>query len=242
PAVRFVKRRRQKYIRIRVCAEEIIISAPNKTGEDEMKAFFQEKYAWVVEQYSRLKQRKEHVVAQNRFQKGYLYHEGEWKPVRLHHHTTPEKLSSRLNFDAGAGQFDVFITDTDAPAARVLRCTDPLVLTLVEKLYAAWAADIIRKRFTEQAARLKFRHGRVSIRAQKTRWGSCSSKGNINLNWRLIKCPCFVQDYIFVHEMCHLVHLNHSPEYWALVDSYFPRRHEAEAWLRDYGPVAFQRP
>ena len=242
PAVRFVKRRRQKYIRIRVRAEEIIISAPYKTSENEMKAFFQEKYAWVVEQYSLLKQRKEREIAQNRFQEGYLYHEGAWKPVVLHHHAKDAALPSRLSFDAEAGRFDVFITDTDIPAAEVLSCADPVVLTLVEKLYAGWAADIIRKRFTVQATRLNFRHGRVSVRAQKTRWGSCSSKGNINLNWRLIKCPRFVQDYIFVHEMCHLVHLNHSQAYWEVVDSYFPRRHEAEAWLRDYGPVAFQRP
>lgn len=243
PPVRFVKRRRQKYLRLRVRADEILVSAPYNATQKEMEAFFQEKYSWVNEQYNRLKKRKDTVVAQNRFPEGYLYHEGEWKPVALHHYTENKTDSpSEVHFDEQTGRFEIRFIRPDAQQIGELSYTNPLVAQRVGQLYAEWGSHVIGQRFIDKAQELNFRHGRVTIKSQKTRWGSCSSKKNINLNWRLIKAPRFVQDYIFVHEMCHLVHLNHSPRFWALVDSHFPRRPEAEQWLRDFGPVAFQRP
>jgi len=86
---------------------------------------------------------------------------------------------------------------------------------------------------TRELARI---HGidikRVTIRAQKTRWGSCSSTGTISLNWRLIHAPPFVQDYLIIHELMHRRQMNHSARYWKLVADAFPRWREAEAWLK----------
>ncbi len=73
---------------------------------------------------------------------------------------------------------------------------------------------------------------RVLIRAQKTRWGSCSATGTISLNWRLIHAPPFVQDYLIIHELMHRRQMNHSARYWSLVATAFPRWQEAEAWLK----------
>jgi predicted metal-dependent hydrolase len=73
---------------------------------------------------------------------------------------------------------------------------------------------------------------RIIIRAQKTRWGSCSAAGTISLNWRLIHAPPFVQDYLIIHELMHRRQMNHSARYWKLVDEAFPRWREAEAWLK----------
>ncbi len=73
---------------------------------------------------------------------------------------------------------------------------------------------------------------RVSVRAQKTRWGSCSSRGTISLNWRLIQAPDFVRDYLIVHELMHCRQMNHSARYWKLVAEAFPRWREAESWLK----------
>jgi predicted metal-dependent hydrolase len=74
--------------------------------------------------------------------------------------------------------------------------------------------------------------GRVTVRAQKTRWGSCSARGTISLNWRLIHAPPFVQDYLIIHELMHRRQMNHSARYWKLVAEAFPRWREAEAWLK----------
>ena len=72
----------------------------------------------------------------------------------------------------------------------------------------------------------------VSIRNQRTRWGSCGRNGHITLNWRLMLMPDWVADYVLVHELMHLRRLDHSPAYWALVAAAYPRFREARQWLR----------
>jgi predicted metal-dependent hydrolase len=72
---------------------------------------------------------------------------------------------------------------------------------------------------------------RVSVRNQKSRWGSCSRRGTISLNWRLIQTPPYVQDYLILHELMHLRQMNHSPRYWREVESVCPEYRVAEHWL-----------
>jgi hypothetical protein len=73
---------------------------------------------------------------------------------------------------------------------------------------------------------------RVVIRNQKTRWGSCSCNGTISLNWRLVQLPPHVRDYIILHELMHLRHLNHSNNFWAEVEKACPTYRAAEEWLK----------
>ena len=75
---------------------------------------------------------------------------------------------------------------------------------------------------------------RVTVRNQKSRWGSCSSTGTISLNWRLIQTPQFVCDYIILHELAHLRHMNHSGKFWREVESLCPDYPQAKKWLREH--------
>jgi predicted metal-dependent hydrolase len=77
---------------------------------------------------------------------------------------------------------------------------------------------------------------RITIRNQSTRWGSCSAKGTISLNWRLIQVPPFVRDYIILHELMHLHELNHSPRFWRRVKQVCPDYEKAEHWLKHHWP------
>ncbi len=73
---------------------------------------------------------------------------------------------------------------------------------------------------------------RISVRNQRSRWGSCSRRGTLSLNWRLIQAPDFVRDYIIYHELAHLRHMNHSARFWLEVERLCPAFKEAEKWLK----------
>lgn len=78
-------------------------------------------------------------------------------------------------------------------------------------------------------------YGRITVRAQRTRWGSCSSKGKLNFNCLLALVPAQVADYIVVHELCHRREMNHSPRFWAEVEKVLPDYRSCEQWLKRHG-------
>jgi predicted metal-dependent hydrolase len=78
---------------------------------------------------------------------------------------------------------------------------------------------------------------RVAIRSQRTRWGSCSAKGTISLNWRLVQAPPAVADYVVLHELAHTRHMNHSKRFWEAVAELCPDWLESERWLKANGPA-----
>ena len=78
------------------------------------------------------------------------------------------------------------------------------------------------------------KYGRVSIRNQKTRWGSCSKEGNLNFNYKIVHLPPELADYIIAHELCHLKEMNHSERFWTLVEKAIPDRKKAQKEFRRY--------
>jgi predicted metal-dependent hydrolase len=97
-----------------------------------------------------------------------------------------------------------------------------------------------QRELPERLLQLADLHGlsvaRISIRNQRTRWGSCGRDGHVCLNWRLVAMPQWVRDYVMIHELMHLKRLDHSPAYWQLVAAACPRYREARQWLRAHGP------
>jgi predicted metal-dependent hydrolase len=102
--------------------------------------------------------------------------------------------------------------------------------TTLENLVRKFAANVLRERSSELAARHGLQFSRLTVRNQSSRWGSCSSKRAISLNWRLVLIEPALQDYIILHELAHLREMNHSQRFWRLLTSYDPERerHEAE--------------
>ncbi len=85
------------------------------------------------------------------------------------------------------------------------------------------------------AAKMQVDYGRVSIKHQKTRWGSCSNKGNLNFNCLLMLAPVEVQEYVVVHELAHRIEMNHSVRFWRIVEEHFPNFKQARKWLKENG-------
>lgn len=110
------------------------------------------------------------------------------------------------------------------------------VLTEAElRRLAEQAAAILPARAAYYAPRVGVSYGRITIRSQRTRWGSCSSLGNLNFNCLLMLCPPEVIDYVVVHELCHRKEMNHSPRFWAEVERVLPDYRAARKWLKDEG-------
>lgn len=97
------------------------------------------------------------------------------------------------------------------------------------------ALEYIPKRVSYFAKQIGVTYGKITIRNQKTRWGSCSSKGNLNFNCLLMLTPPEVIDYVVVHELCHRKEMNHSGAFWAEIEKVIPSYKEQVKWLKENG-------
>lgn len=97
------------------------------------------------------------------------------------------------------------------------------------------AKEIFTGKCRKYAEILDVTYGRITIREQKSRWGSCSRKGNLNFNWKLALMPEEIQDYVAVHELAHRLQMNHSRAFWEIVESILPDYRERREWLRKNG-------
>jgi hypothetical protein len=107
----------------------------------------------------------------------------------------------------------------------------------IEEHLRRLAALELTARTFELAAAHNFAVRRVTVRNQRSRWGSCSVRGTVSLNWRLVQTPPFVRDYIILHELAHLRHMNHSRRFWSEVERLCPACAEAERWLKQHSTL-----
>lgn len=104
--------------------------------------------------------------------------------------------------------------------------------------YKEEARKLIEERIKQYNEYYQFPFKRISIRNQKSRWGSCSKKGNLSFNYRLLFLPLHLVDYVVVHELCHLKELNHSKRFWSLVAHTMPRYKEYRRQMRGKYSIA----
>lgn len=123
-----------------------------------------------------------------------------------------------------------------AKTAALPPLTDADIRALAEK-----ALQVIPPRVAYFAQRIGVKYGRITVRNQKTRWGSCSGKGNLNFNCLLMLAPPDVLDSVIVHELCHLIHPNHSKAFYDEVHRAFPDYDRCDQWLKENGGILIAR-
>lgn len=147
--------------------------------------------------------------------------------VRCNHRTSQAAISAFLK--SKATWIAKHLTATRAVSA------EPTLSTAQIRELAQQAMLVIPERVAYFAPQLGVNHGRITIRNQRTKWGSCSSKGNLNFNCLLMLMPPEVMDYIVVHELCHRKHMDHSRAFWAEVERILPDYRQQKQWLKEHG-------
>ena len=209
----FVERKPVKHIRIRVSVDQQVrIIVPLDFSEDELDALIHKKKTWIETKLNQLSEKRENItIAPNQiFLHGERYTYVFWEKLGNHvivnnHHRTLQTGKNLL---------------------------DP---NLQAKWCRVWARKTLLPRVEKLAEENRFKYSRVYIRNQMTKWGNCSAKKNISLNWRLVRAPQYVVDYIILHELLHTEIMNHSQQFWIRLRSIMPDYQSAVSWLEKYG-------
>ena len=112
---------------------------------------------------------------------------------------------------------------------------DSMVVARVKAFLKLQARQRLRESTDYYATVLGKPYGKLTLRDTSSRWGSCSTQGNINYSWRLIMAPPTVLKYVVAHEVAHLVQMNHSPQFWAVVERLYPNYANDRDWLKNHG-------
>jgi len=211
---------RARHVRIKISHwGEVEVVTPKGVSQKKVSAFIHEQRAWVIESLSRLKQQ--------------------------HHQNLDTTLPTMVALAALDSRWQIRYEQRPAqgnltPSSRITETDQSLLITTssegnpreqLRKWLHEKAKITLSPLLLEVSTALALPYGKLTIRGQKSRWGSCSQRKNINLNRNLLFLPRSLVRYLLVHELCHTVHLNHSREYWALVKSIEPNYRELERAL-----------
>ncbi len=201
---------RKKTVSIRVEPNLVILNVPQDFTDKEAKELLEKKETWLNTQL------KKTSLA--------------FCPVSLAYGTKLPFLGSYVTLAPA-------ISNTEEISLNQDILFVPKKLLNKEELYSWYRkqADIhLKERTSAISKTLGFTFNNIRIKDQKTRWGSCSSKNNINLSWRLVLLPQKVMDYVIIHELCHLQEMNHSDRFWSLVEQYCPDYKTSKKYLKKH--------
>src|SRR3954465_11150812 len=213
---------RARRARINVSADGVEVVVPRRMALRHVTPFVEQKRPWIGRPLRRLREAEE-AAAVRLVDGGSVPYLGDVLPLRVR--VEPGRVRSFVALRAGALHVAV---PTSAPSA---------VRDALEAWYRRRAREEVAWRLDAACARAGTSYTRLSIRAQRTRWASCSSHGAMSFNWRLLLAPPEILDYVVEHEVAHLEVLDHSDRFWRLLGSRVPAYREHERWLRRNGPA-----
>jgi predicted metal-dependent hydrolase len=191
---------------------ELVIRAPLRLSIKKIQDFINEKESWINRKQAIIENQIKDVTSnQNK-----LLYLGSLFPININQSATKDLMFTGEEFIANS--------------------IEPNLLSLsIKKWYKKKFREIAIPRVTYFAEQHNLMVNQVRIKNQKTMWGSCSSKNNINLNYLLLMAPMKVIDYVIIHELVHTIHRNHSIDFWSSVESIMPDYKEHKLWLKANG-------
>ncbi len=218
---------RRRTVRLHVVsADQLEITAPKGFSLSHAKTMLQRKTAWILRQILRLEAVAANTANASLTHGATLLFRGVPHALLLlgdgrdRPHVTCHQRSISVHLPELIGENN-----------------NPAVASSIQNWYLAEATLQLQERTQYWAAQIGVKPKKLSLRDQKTRWGSCSSRGSISYNWRLIMAPPEVLDYLVIHELCHLLHPNHSTAYWQEVGRWCPDYRAHRRWLRLNGTL-----
>ncbi|RAP30787.1 hypothetical protein DID76_03320 [Candidatus Marinamargulisbacteria bacterium SCGC AG-414-C22] len=213
-----IKKERRQSLSIQIDYEQgVIVKAPLHVSDHYIHTFINKKQRWIDRHLKKITDQKNDTQYIPFCHQKPLLYLGESYPITPYHHDKDPY------FKVTDSEFQLFINQTKS------------VHDTVVSLLKEFAHIVLNDRITALSQQLNLFPKNVRIKSLRSRWGSCSSNNNINLNWKLIHAPLSVIDYVIVHELCHLVHLNHSTAFWSLVEQHLPHYKHEQKWLKNYG-------
>lgn len=206
---------------------EVRVTAPFSASEKQIEQIIVSKASWLEKKQEEIRQINKLIENKRQFKDSekFLYLGNEY--------------TLRIKRIDSAADTEVTIKDGSIIVAIPKNLLQDQELLHVKHTLKNWYidrfAEIIRERINLYAKNIGVVPIKVTIREQKSRWGSCSGKGSINLNWKLIMAPLEVLDYVIVHELCHVKEMNHSQKFWSLVEGVLPNSSECRKWLKMNG-------
>jgi predicted metal-dependent hydrolase len=200
-------------LRVSAATGEAVITLPSRTAINTAERFAASHAGWIAARLARVPTRT-------------VFEPGAVLPFR----GEPHRISQRSTRSG-----PVQLERTEGEPVISVACESAHVARRVRDFLTREARRDLAEAIECYAGKLGQRPVRVTLRDTRSRWGSCTARGELNFSWRLILAPPMVLDYLVAHEMAHLRELNHSPRFWALVNEMCPDTDVAEAWLKRHG-------
>lgn len=222
--------RRAKRARILIRHGRVEVISPASTHPMTLRKFVFDHADWISKTFKQIANQPWAQLTRlpSILRKGQMLLRGKYTPVRV---VETEARGVRLIHRDG---IEVRVDRKLQGEARRAAISRALQTFLKDKLYRR-AEQLIGVLAPQLGVKVRT----LTIRQQRSRWGSCSSRGTVSLNLQLVHAPDYVLEYVIAHELCHLKHFNHSPKFWKLMGELMPTYPRAENWLRDHG-IALQ--
>lgn len=200
-------------------SNNIIVKAPIGIDKNKLMKLVESKSKWIIK---KLDEAHGYKIKEKTYENGELFlFLGKEYPLDI----IIDEKNNLMSIEIINNSLEIITNTEDKDCIK----------NLIEEFYKRQTKIIIKERIEYYQKYFNVRPNNIRIKKQKTRWGSCSSLKNLNFNLKLSMAELSVIDYIVVHEMSHLVHLNHSEEFWNLVKSILPNYNEEKEWLKHNG-------